>query len=86
MVLVYMIGRLKIAVRSYRTTLFSGMMLGFVTVHTLEDVLLMSIGRFLPVPLLAMYALGLVVSWLVMGCIVNRVLGTDHRQHEQHDG
>ena len=81
-----MIGRLKIAIRSYRTTLFSGMMLGFVTVHTLEYVLLISIGRFLPVPLIAMYALGLVVSWLVMGCIINRVIGTSHTPHEQRDG
>ena len=81
-----MIRRLKIAIRSYRTTLFSGVMLGFVTIHTLEDILLMSIGRFLPVPLLAMYALGLVVSWLVMGCIVNRVMHTSHGQHEQRDG
>ena len=78
MVQTHMIRRLKIAIRSYRTTLFSGVMLGFVTVHTLEDILLMSIGRFVPLPLLAMYGLGLVVSWLVMGCIVNRLMGTSH--------
>ena len=53
-------------------------MLGFVSVHTLEDILLMSIGRFVPLPLLAMYALGLVLSWLVMGVIVNRLMGTRH--------
>ena len=53
-------------------------MVGFVSVHTLEDILLMSIGRFVPLPLLAMYALGLVISWLVMGVIVNRLMGTRH--------
>ena len=73
-----MIGRVRKAIRSYRTTLFSGVMLGFVSVHTLEDILLMSIGRFVPLPLLAMYALGLVLSWLVMGVIVNRLMGTRH--------
>ena len=73
-----MIGTLKTAIRSYRTTLFSGVMIGFVSVHTLEDILLMSIGRFLPVPLLAMYGLGLIVSWLVMGVIVNRMMGDRH--------
>jgi len=76
-----MIGTLKTAIRSYRTTLFSSVMVGFVSVHTLEDILLMSIGRFLPVPLLAMYALGLVVSWLVMGVIVNRMMGDRHVPH-----
>lgn len=70
-----MIGKVKKAVHSYRTTLFSSVMLGFVSVHTLEDILLMSIGRFVPLPLLAMYALGLVLSWLVMGVIVNRLMG-----------
>ena len=73
-----MLGRVRKAIRSYRTTLFSGVMLGFVSVHTLEDILLMSIGRFVPLPLLAMYALGLVLSWLVMGVIVNRLMGARH--------
>ena len=76
-----MIGTLKTAIRSYRTTLFSSVMVGFVSVHTLEDIQLMSVGRFLPVPLLAMYALGLVVSWLVMGVIVNRMMGDRHVPH-----
>ena len=76
-----MIGTLKTAIRSYRTTLFSSVMMGFVSVHTLEDILLMSIGRFLPVPLLAMYGLGLIVSWLVMGVIVNRMMGDRRMPH-----
>jgi len=77
-----MIGTLKTAIRSYRTTLFSSVMIGFVSVHTLEDILLMSIGRFVPLPLLAMYGLGLIVSWLVMGVIVNRMMGDRHVTHD----
>ena len=75
---------LKNYLHSYKSTLFSGVMVGFVSVHTLEDILLMSIGRFTPLPLLAMYGLGLVVSWLLMGCIVNRFLkrvGVESHQH-----
>ena len=79
-----MIGTLKKAIHSYRTTLFSGVMVGFVSVHTLEDILLMSIGRFLPVPLLAMYGLGLIVSWLVMGVIVNHMMNDRHRLGHGH--
>ena len=60
--------------QSYRSTLFSTVMMGFVAIHTLEDILLMSIGRFVPIPLFAMYGMGLIVSWLMMGCIVNRLL------------
>ena len=59
--------------QSYRSTLFSTVMMGFVAIHTLEDILLMSIGRFVPVPLFVMYGMGLIVSWLMMGCIVNRL-------------
>jgi len=59
--------------QSYRSTLFSTVMMGFVAIHTLEDILLMSIGRFVPIPLFAMYGMGLIVSWLMMGCIVNRL-------------
>jgi len=70
--------------QSYRSTLFSSVMIGFVAIHTMEDILLMSIGRFLPVPLIAMYAMGLIVSWLLMGCLVNRLLkrlGMDMHHH-----
>ena len=75
---------LKKYLTSYKATLFSGVMFGFVSVHTLEDILLMSIGRFTPLPLLAMYGLGLVVSWLLMGCIVNKFLkrvGVESHHH-----
>ncbi len=60
---------------SYKNTLFSKVMMAFIVVHTSEDILLMSIGRFVPLPLLAMYGLGLLISWLIMGCIVERLLG-----------
>jgi len=75
---------LRTYLQSYKTTLFSGVMFGFISIHTMEDILLLSIGRFLPLPLLAMYGLGLVVSWLLMGCLVNRFLkqvGVDVHHH-----
>ena len=65
---------LKLYLQSYKNTLFSGVMIGFVSIHTLEDIVLMSIGRFVPLPLLIMYGLGLVVSWLLMGGLINRFL------------
>jgi hypothetical protein len=71
--------------QSYRSTLFSSVMIGFVAIHTTEDVLLMSIGRFVPLPLIAMYGMGLIVSWLLMGCVVNRLLKRfDMNIHDHH--
>ena len=75
---------LRTYLQSYRATLFSSVMLGFVAIHTMEDILLMSIGRFVPLPLIAMYAMGLIVSWLLMGCVVNRLfkrLGMNIHDH-----
>jgi len=63
------------SIKNYITTLFSGVMLGFVGIHTLEDIVLLSIGRFAPVHWLAMYAIGLLASWLVMGALLHRILG-----------
>ena len=71
--MVQMMKKIVTYLQSYRSTLFSSVMLGFVTIHTLEDMLLMSIARFMPVPLVVMYAIGLIVSWLLMGCLVNRL-------------
>jgi hypothetical protein len=67
--------------KSYISTLFSGAMIGFVGIHTLEDIILLSIGRFAPLPLIAMYALGLAMSWLVMGALLHKVLGRSHNEH-----
>ena len=35
-------------------------------IHGAEDVLLLSVGRFLPVPIWAMYPIGIAVSAIVM--------------------
>ena len=58
---------------NYARTLFSGAMLTVLVAHTLEDIVLISIGRFLPVPIPALYAIGLGLSWLVMGRIIQWV-------------
>ena len=65
-------------IRAYIATLFSGAMIGLVGIHTLEDIILLSIGRFDPLPLIAMYALGLAMSWLEMGALLHKVLGHKH--------
>jgi pilus assembly protein TadC len=70
------------SLKAYISTLFSGAMIGFVGIHTLEDIILLSIGRFAPLPLIAMYALGLAMSWLVMGALLHKVLG--RKPHEHH--
>jgi len=70
------------SIKGYITTLFSGAMIGFVGIHTLEDIVLLSIGRFAPVHWLAMYAIGLLASWLVMGALLHKVLG--RRSHNSH--
>ena len=68
-------------IKAYISTLFSGAMIGLVGIHTLEDIILLSIGRFAPLPLIAMYALGLAMSWLVMGALLHKVLGRSHNEH-----
>ena len=45
-----------------------------VAAHALEDVLLLSIGRFVPLPLWAVYALGLGVSSVVLAGIISKVM------------
>ena len=67
--------------RAYLGTLFSGAMFGFVGVHTLEDIVLLSIGRFAPVPVPVMYVIGLFASWLVMGALLHRILGRKNKHH-----
>lgn len=61
-----------------KRTFFGGVLLSFVGVHTLEDIMLLSIGRFLPVPTLVMYAIGLIVSWIVMAALVKKFGGHQH--------
>ena len=40
-------------------------------VHGLEDVALVSMGRFLPVPVWAMYAIGIGVSVTILTVLIN---------------
>jgi hypothetical protein len=59
-------------------------MVGFLGIHTLEDVLLLSIGRFLPVPVWAMYTIGLLLSWLVLGGLLHGTLNRTHKHSTKH--
>ena len=59
-------------------------MVGFLGIHTLEDVLLLSIGRFLPVPVWAMYTIGLLLSWLVLGGLLHGTLKRTHKHSNTH--
>ena len=70
--------------RGYLGTLFSAATFGLVGIHTLEDIVLLSIGRFAPVPVPAMYGIGLLASWLVMGALLHKILGrkNEHPQKE----
>ena len=70
--------------KAYCTTLFSGLMAGVIAVHTIEDVILLSIGRFLPVPIWAMYAIGLLTSWLILSGLMHSTMQRSHK-HQQHE-
>ena len=43
-------------------------------VHGLEDVALLSLGRFLPVPVWAMYQIGLTASVFILTKLLNHLL------------
>ena len=64
--------------KQYLTTLTSGAMLGVLSVHALEDIVLLSIGRFAPVSTVVMYAVGMGLSWLVFGLVLARLLPHKH--------
>jgi hypothetical protein len=64
--------------RHFLRTLTSGAMLGVLSVHALEDVVLLSIGKFAPVPTLTMYAVGLGLSWVVFGVVLAKLLPHKH--------
>jgi hypothetical protein len=72
------VGVLVKSLKGYIHTLFSGAMVGLVSIHTLEDILLMSIGRFVDLPLFLMYGIGLLVSWVLMGLLINRFFKHKH--------
>ncbi len=66
---------------SYKKTLLSPVMIFFIIIHTLEDVTLLSIGKFAPLPTPMMYMVGLGLSWIVMSGIVHRYFGKFHHKH-----
>jgi hypothetical protein len=58
--------------------LTSGAMFGVLSVHALEDIALLTIGRFAPLPTPAMYAVGLGLSWLIFGLLLTKILPHKH--------
>ena len=58
--------------------LTSGAMFGVLSVHALEDIALLTIARFAPLPTPAMYAVGLGLSWLVFGLLLTKLLPHKH--------
>ena len=64
--------------KRYLSTLTSGVMFSVLSVHALEDIVLLSIGRFAPVPTLAMYAVGMGLSWLVFGVVLAKFVSHKH--------
>ena len=74
--------QLKKMVSSYKLTLLSPMMLFFVTIHTIEDLSLLTIGKYAPLPTPLMYGLGLIFSWVVMSGVVHRYLGGSLHKHD----
>ena len=59
-------------------TLTSVAMFGVLSVHALEDIALLTIGRFAPLPTLAMYAVGLGLSWIGFGILLAKLLPHKH--------
>jgi len=59
--------------RTYIKTLISGATMMALGVHFIEDVSLISIGRWLPLPWWAVYAIGIGFSWVMLAGISNRV-------------
>jgi len=59
--------------RTYIKTLMSGATMMALGVHFIEDVSLISIGRWLPLPWWAVYAIGIGFSWVMLAGIINRV-------------
>ena len=64
---------------NYIKTLIGGATLMALGVHFLEDVALISIGRWLPLPWWAVYAIGIGFSWMMLAGIINRL---EHRKEQ----
>ena len=61
----------------YFRSMISGATLMALGVHFIEDVSLISIGRWLPLPWWAVYAIGIGFSWIMLAWIINRL---EHRK------
>ena len=61
----------------YFRSMISGATLMALGVHFIEDVSLISIGRWLPLPWWAVYAIGIGFSWIMLAWIINRL---EHRE------
>ena len=57
---------------------FSVATLSVTGVHVLEDVVLISVGKFIPGPWWLAYLVGIVFSWLVLSVMVHRIRGHHH--------
>ena len=64
---------------NYVKTLLGASTLVVLGVHFIEDVALISIGRWLPLPWWAVYAIGIGFSWLMLAGIINRL---EHRKEQ----
>ena len=56
----------------------SGAMFGVLSVHAFEDIALLTIGKYAPIPTPAMYAVGLGLSWIVFGILLTKILPHKH--------
>jgi hypothetical protein len=61
-------------------TLTSGVMASVLVVHASEDVVLLTIGKFAPLPTIFMYIVGLGLSWVVFGLLLSKVLPHKHEE------
>jgi len=57
----------------YFRSMISGATLMALGVHFIEDVSLISIGRWLPLPWWTVYAIGIGFSWIMLAWIINRL-------------
>ena len=57
----------------YLKTLFTGTTGMAVGVHFAEDIGLLSIGRFAPLPWWGAFLIGIGFSWLMMGAIIHKI-------------
>ena len=64
---------------NYVKTLIGGATLMALGVHFIEDVALISLGRWLPLPWWAVYAIGIWLSWMMLAGIINRL---EHRKEQ----